>query len=118
MARHRIPEWTLLVLALALGCDGGDPTAAPLSFCRSWLQLAPSGRNSVLDEKLSEWASGGQQRESRGARFLACMAARAHERSFEVTRACQQNLGSLRAPAVLGDILLQAGESCAGIDMQ
>ena len=66
----------------------------------------------------AEWSSEGQRLESRGGRFLACMAARAHERSFEVTRACQQNLGSLRGPAVLGDILLHAGESCAGIDMQ
>ena len=118
MARHRIPEWTLLVLVLALGCDAGDPPTTPLSFCQNWLQLAPSGRSSILDEKVSEWASEGERLESRGGRFLACMAARAHERSFEVTRACQQNLGSLRAPAVLGNVLLHAGESCAGIDMQ
>jgi hypothetical protein len=112
-----VTAWTLLALALALGCDAGDPPANPLSFCRNWLQLAPSGRDSVLDETISEWASESEHLESSGARFLACLAIRANERSFEITRACRQNLGSLRAPAVLGDVLLEAGESCAGIDI-
>ena len=108
----------MLALALAISCDAGDPPASPLSFCQSWLQLAPSGRSSILDEKISEWASEGERLENRGAQFLACMAARTHERSFEITRACRRNLGNLRAPAVLGDVLLEAAESCAGIDMQ
>jgi hypothetical protein len=107
----------LLTLALAVGCDASEPPANPLSFCRSWLQLAPSGRSSVLDRKISEWSADGEPLESPGARFLACVATRANERSVEITRACQQNLGSLRAPAVLADVLLWAGESCAGIDM-
>lgn len=106
-----------LVLALhSFGCSEGEAPVTS-SFCRSWMQLTPSGQDSVLDRKIREWTEASANSEAVSAQFLACVAEQTRARSKEVTRACRGNLPGIEAPAVLGNVIVRSAQQCAGVDM-